>query len=132
MRALLDTNIFLEVLLDQEKSQDVRKLLSTGTKHDFFITDFSLHSVGILLFRTKRVDVFAKFAADVIERGGIEVLTIPIGEIARISENAKRFKLDFDDAYQYSIAERHDLTMVSFDTDLDRTERKRKTPLELL
>ena len=60
------------------------------------------------------------------------MLTIPIGEIARISENAKRFKLDFDDAYQYSIAERHDLTMVSFDTDLDRTERKRKTPLELL
>jgi len=43
-----------------------------------------------------------------------------------------RMKLDFDDAYQYVAAEKHNLTLVSFDADFDRTDRGRKTPAELL
>jgi len=41
------------------------------------------------------------------------------------------FKLDFDDAYQYIAAEKYDLTIVSFDSDFDRTTRGRKTPSEI-
>ena len=40
--------------------------------------------------------------------------------------------LDFDDAYQYVAAETHNLTLVSFDADFDRTERGRKTPADVL
>jgi len=29
--------------------------------------------------------------------------------------------LDFDDAYQYALAEKHDLIIVSFDSDFDKT-----------
>ncbi|MDI6810798.1 MAG: PIN domain-containing protein [archaeon] len=47
-------------------------------------------------------------------------------------EIANRFHLDFDDAYQYTVAEKHDLQIVSFDTDFDRTERGRKTPDEVV
>jgi hypothetical protein len=36
--------------------------------------------------------------------------------------------LDFDDAYQYTAAEKHNLILLSFDTDFDRTSRGRKTP----
>jgi hypothetical protein len=39
--------------------------------------------------------------------------------------------LDFDDAYQYSAAEKYNLTIVSFDSDFDRTPRGRKTPAEI-
>jgi hypothetical protein len=42
------------------------------------------------------------------------------------------FNLDFDDAYQYVAAEKHDLTLVSFDADFDRTDRGRKTPADIL
>jgi predicted nucleic acid-binding protein len=45
---------------------------------------------------------------------------------------AERFNLDFDDAYQYTAAEKYDLTLVSFDSDFDHTERGRKTPAEVL
>jgi predicted nucleic acid-binding protein len=38
--------------------------------------------------------------------------------------------LDFD-AYQYVAAEKHDLVIVSFDADLDHTERGRKTPADV-
>ena len=45
---------------------------------------------------------------------------------------SKKFNLDFDDAYQYVAAEEYNLTLVSFDSDFDRTERGRKTPAEIL
>lgn len=44
----------------------------------------------------------------------------------------QRFTLDFDDAYQYTAAEKYDLQIISFDTDFDRTERGRKTPQQIL
>ena len=43
-----------------------------------------------------------------------------------------KFKLDFDDAYQYVAADKYDLIIVSFDTDFDTTEKGRKTPKEIL
>jgi hypothetical protein len=49
-----------------------------------------------------------------------------------VLEIANRFHLDFDDAYQYAVAEKHDLQIVSFDTDFYRTERGRKTPDEVV
>jgi len=45
---------------------------------------------------------------------------------------ARRFDLDFDDAYQYAAAKKYDLIIVSFDSDFDQTERGRQTPAEVL
>ena len=82
---LLDTNIFLELLLDQERAD-----------------------------------------------GGIRLLRLSAEETKGLAEAAQRFGLDFDDAYQYAVAERYGLTIVSFDADFDRTERGRKMPKDLL
>jgi hypothetical protein len=49
-----------------------------------------------------------------------------------LADAKSRFNLDFDDAYQYVAAEKHDLTLVSLDADFDRTERGRKTPADVL
>ena len=43
-----------------------------------------------------------------------------------------RLTLDFDDAFNYVIAEKRDLVIVSFDKDYDRTPRGRKTPAQVL
>ena len=53
-------------------------------------------------------------------------------DLKEIMNVRKRFRLDFDDAYQYVAAEKHDLTLVSFDADFDRTDRGRKTPADIL
>lgn len=42
------------------------------------------------------------------------------------------YNLDYDDAYQYVVAERNDLTLVSFDSDFTQTSRGRRTPAEIL
>jgi predicted nucleic acid-binding protein len=43
-----------------------------------------------------------------------------------------KFNLDFDDAYQYVVAEKRKAVIVSFDGDFDRTEQGKKTPAETL
>ena len=50
----------------------------------------------------------------------------------KVVDVMQKFNLDFDDAYQYVVAERYGFTIVSFDGDFDRTERGRKVPKDLL
>jgi uncharacterized protein len=49
----------------------------------------------------------------------------------RVEQVAAAFRLDFDDAYQYVVAEKFDLILVSFDKDFDRTDRKRIIPADI-
>ena len=63
---------------------------------------------------------------------GIHVLSVKPQDLRNIRAAAKRFQLDFEDAYQYVASEKHNLTLVSFDADFDRTERGRKTPQAVL
>ncbi len=49
-------------------------------------------------------------------------------EMQTIFANCASLRLDFDDAYQYTVAGKFDLIIVSFDHDFDRTPRGRKTP----
>ena len=129
---LLDTNIFLELFLDQDKADDVERFLRTVPKERFYISEFSLYSVGIILFRRKLFDVFVRFVEDLIITGGIKLLRLSVEDTKKLAEVSQRFGLDFDDAYQYAVAERYGLTVVSFDSDFDRTEKGRKTPKDVL
>jgi predicted nucleic acid-binding protein len=128
---LLDTNVFLEVLLGQQQAASASALLSNGGNLSLFMTDFSLHSIGVLLFRRRSFDVFAEFVGD-LETAGIRVLSLHPRHVSTLAEPATRHNLDFDDAYQYEIAKRFGLTLVSFDSDFDRTDLKRNTPQEIL
>ena len=40
MRILVDTNVFLEVLLDQAKAEEARKLLEATGSHEMFMSDY--------------------------------------------------------------------------------------------
>lgn len=132
MRLLIDTNIILEILLAQEKANEARGLLAKVESHEFYISDYSLHSIGTILFRRTKPHVFRQFLKDMLIHAGMAVITLPIEDMVSVIEAAKAFKLDFDDAYQYAIADKHMLTIISFDADFDRTERGRRRPAEIL
>jgi len=129
---LIDTNIWLERLLDQEKSTDVGRFLETVSPSQMMISDFSMHSIGVILSRLNKHDVYATFVDDVLLQGGVSLRTVPPAFIRRMVEVMKSFTLDFDDAYQYVVAELAQATIVSFDKDFDKTDLIRKTPLELV
>ncbi|MCL0041009.1 PIN domain-containing protein [Thermodesulfovibrionales bacterium] len=129
---LLDSNIFLELLLDQDGADEVEMLLRSVPRERLHLSEFSFYSVGIVLFRHKLFNVFVHFANDILVTGGIRLLRIAAEDASELSKVAQRFNLDFDDSYQYLVADRYRLTIVSFDSDFDRTKRGRKTPKDLM
>ncbi|MCB9446471.1 MAG: VapC toxin family PIN domain ribonuclease, partial [Ardenticatenaceae bacterium] len=58
---LVDTNIWLERLLDQEKSAEVGMFLAKMPTNQLIISDFSLHSIGVILDRLDKQTVFSEF-----------------------------------------------------------------------
>jgi predicted nucleic acid-binding protein len=128
---LIDTNIVLELLLEQDKAESVRNLFQKIPVSDLSMSDFSLHSIGIFLLKIKMPDVLKKFIEDIIIRGGVQVFSLNPSEIINVMGIANRFHLDFDDAYQYAVAEKYNLQIISFDRDFDKTKLGRKEPSEV-
>jgi predicted nucleic acid-binding protein len=96
--------------------------------NNLFITDFSFHSIGVVMVRLNRMNAYLKFVDDVFINGAVTVIRLEPDDIQRLVEVMDQFKLDFDDAYQYTAAEKCDLTLVSFDRDFDSTDLGRKMP----
>jgi hypothetical protein len=99
---LFDTNIFLEGLLDQHKAPEVRAFLQKIPLEQILISDLSLHSIGIILYGLGKHALFLTFV------------------------------LDFDDAYQYTVATDYNLQLMSSDQDFNRTEINKSEPAEIL
>ncbi len=129
---LLDTNIILELLLDQKKADEVEKLLRTSVPGTLYFSEFSFYSLGVILFRLKKYEIFLRAEKDLFDRGGVQLIRLRQEQMQQIVKAAENFKLDFDDAYQYCIAEENNLTIVSFDKDFDKTKRGRKIPSDIM
>jgi len=129
---LLDTNVILELLLDQEQADEVEQLLRSTPPESFHLSEFTLYSLGIVLLRRKMYDTFLRSVEDLLVTGGIRLVRLVVEDMQDIVHTARRFNLDFDDAYQYVAAEKYGLILVSLDGDFDRTERGRKTLAEIL
>jgi predicted nucleic acid-binding protein len=128
---LVDTNIWLERLLDQERSAEVGQFLSGVTTERLLMTEFTLHSIGIILSRLGRGEVLLRFVDDVFVEGGVTLVSVQPEIMRQVVGVMERFGLDFDDAYQYVAAEQAEAVIVSYDQDFDRTVRKRQTPVEV-
>ena len=124
---LIDSNVFLEGLLEQKQSDKVQSFLGKADVESLYITNFSLHSIGVLLTRAKKIKLFRNFVNDVI-LNKIKVLSIGSEDLNQVIENIEKYSIDFDDAYQYTIAKFYNLQIVSFDKDFDKTDLKRIEP----
>jgi uncharacterized protein len=129
---LLDTNIWLERLRGQPQSATVGQLLDALPIEQMVITDFTLHSIGVILGRLGEREVFLQFVQDVVIDGEIAVISLPATAMYRVVTLMDGYSLDFDDAYQYVVAERDKATIVSFDGDFDATPLGRATPAQVL
>ena len=105
MKLLVDTNIFLEVLLEQSRANDAKELLTKTNAHDFLISDFSLHSIGVLLLKRNKTHAFRRFVSDMVIRAGTAVARLNANDMEALADHAANFSLDFDDAYQYALAD---------------------------
>jgi hypothetical protein len=122
------TFVFLELLLEQKESESVRALLNSKTPDELSTSDLAFHSIGIILYQKNAAHLFTDFVRDLFGEGGIAIIALGSEDMEHLEQVATTFNLDFDDAYQYVVAEKFGLTLVSFDTDFDRTDRKRVIP----
>ena len=117
MMFLVDTNVFLEIVLRQDKKEDCKRFLDNNIGN-LNITDFSLHSIGVILFRYGKEEIFQKFVEDVIPN--TKLLSLPVELYEEVVNVRKNLNLYFDDAYQYSMAKYHGLKVVTMDKDFER------------
>jgi len=132
MRYLVDTNIWLERLLDQEKSEIVSQFLEQIPLSDLFVSDFTIHSIGVILSRYKKFSLFSEFLDDLFVNGQIGQLSLNPNELIQVVSNIQEFRLDFDDAYQLSLSQKYDLVIVTFDKDFNAKGIQKITPEELM
>jgi predicted nucleic acid-binding protein len=128
---LVDTNIWLERLLGQDKSEIVGKFLDYVAAADLAVSDFALHSIGVILSRLHRRDAFLEFIEDLFINGSVSIVRLEAEDMPDVISVVEKFKIDFDDAYQYTAAQKFNFTVVSFDKDFDRTPSGRKTPQDI-
>jgi predicted nucleic acid-binding protein len=110
---LLDSNIFLELLLDQDKADEVERLLRTVLRERLHISEFSLYSVCIVLFHRNLFETFVRFVDDLVVTGGAHLLRLSVQDMEALAVIARQFSLDFDDAYQCVVAEKYGLEIIS-------------------
>jgi predicted nucleic acid-binding protein len=69
---------------------------------------------------------------DVLIDGGVGLASLAPAALQQIFPIMAQHRLDFDDGYQYVVAEQENVIIVSFDSDFDRTPRGRQTPGQIL
>jgi hypothetical protein len=93
---LIDTNIWLERLLEQEKSDEVGGFLDRIPSNHLFITDFYFHSIGVIMGRLNRMNVYLNYIKDVFFYGSVTIIRLEPDDMQRLVEVMDKFKLDFD------------------------------------
>lgn len=73
---LVDTNIWLERLLNQERSEEVGYFLDHTLSDRFFISDFALHSIGIVMSKLNQMGAFLSFVRDAFVDGSVSLIHV--------------------------------------------------------
>lgn len=132
---LIDTNIFLEVLLGQPKAAICEKFLNKfyDESQPMIVSLFSVHSIFINLINRKKFEKAESFIAKLTKSGNILLYRDDAEDHFEIIDVCNKTGLDFDDGMQYYIAKRAGCkAIISYDSDFDNLEVKRKIPEEFL
>lgn len=131
---LLDTNIFLEILLEQRKAKECKILIEKLIKGGFnvYISDFSFFSIAIKMTKSGKIKEFFEFKNELIDSGYLKVERLEPDE----SFDKLYFVLEtlsFDDAYQYMLCKTKNIALITLDSDFDHIKDIRVfTPEDVL
>ncbi|MBO3833311.1 MAG: type II toxin-antitoxin system VapC family toxin [Candidatus Brockarchaeota archaeon] len=132
---LVDTNIFLEVMLSQARSKECEVFLKSVKEgvSKAFITDFSIYSIMIIMSGLSKLDELKVFLSSLSAYRGLAIHRNGLKELLRAVETMKEKHLDLDDAIQYSAAMSLGVkAIVSFDKHFDGLEVPRAEPARLV
>ena len=121
MSFLADTNIFLEILLNQPGRARCELFLQQNAG-SLAIADFALHSIGVIALRKKQAALFADFLNDSLPN--LTLLHLDRVGYPDVARSAQQFGLDFDDAYQFTLARAHGLAIATQDRHFENVKNE--------
>jgi predicted nucleic acid-binding protein len=121
VNCLVDTNIYLEILLGQPNKERCKQFLRENSG-ECSLSDFSLHSIGVITFRGRRAQAYRTFLQDTLP--GVALLHLDKHGYPAILHAHEHLGLDFDDAYQFALAQSHGLTLLTQDRDFEGVQRE--------
>ena len=135
MVVLIDTNIFLEYLLAQERADECLNALKAiiDANIDAVISSFSLHSIEVIMMRNNLNDKLKEFLSVISEIQYIKVYNTSPEEDIEILGLMENKKLDFDDSIQLYIAKKLNALLLTLDKHFDNIKDiKVKKPWEII
>lgn len=126
---LIDTNIFLEILLEQEKSEECEILVKIirNSNAFFYVSSFTLHSIEVIMIRNNKINELMAFLSD-MQSSRIIRIDSSTNEESEALRAMTKLKLDFDDSLQCYFCEKYNLKIISYDKHFDKTPIKRLEP----
>ena len=130
---LIDSNIFLELFLEQQKKDACRLFLNKTINGEInaIISNFTIDSVLLVMFRHgSALEKMRDFLHKVISSKGLSIYSITSSDRLRALQLIENYKLDYEDAIvlQSAISAGHG-EILSFDKDFDKIkEIKRIEP----
>jgi len=132
---LLDTNIFLEVMLSRPRKDICKRFLNVlkEGKEVGVITDFSVYSIMVILSGLVKLDELKTFLTSLSAYKGLSIYATTLLDKVRAIDICLAETLDIDDSIQYSaaLASRAE-SIVSFDRHFDGLEIPRDEPQDVL
>ena len=129
---LVDTNIFLELFLGQERAEECQKFLEkiSSGELEAVITGFTVHAVEAVLNDSELILLFLRNLQNSI---GLNVYETSLEDEMAVSMLMGEIGLDFDDTLQYYVARKLGVeAIVSFDRHFDQVDVKRKEPANFM
>ena len=132
---LIDTNIFLEVMLSRGRKEYCKELLRRlrDGREEGIVTDFTIHSIIVIMDKFEKLRELKEFLSSLSAYKGLYVFHTNLAVEVEAVERALEGKLDMDDAIQYSSAVAAGVKcIISYDKHFDGLDIPRKTPEEVL
>lgn len=130
----IDTNIFLELILNQSQAGPCRELfkkIENGL--DCACSHFSIYSICINLERKKMGRQARVFLEYLLSLENLRITNLSVEDDLQILETAKNTGLDFDDSLQYVVSQQAGCEkIITFDTDYEKAGIATLRPSEVL
>jgi len=129
---LVDTCIFLELLLNQSRAQECREFLDKIARGELeaIVTTFTIHAIEAII---NEADTILSFLRNIMASKGLYVYITTISDEIAASILMGKIKRDFDDTLQYYVAKKLGVeAIVSFDKHFGGLDIPRKEPRDYL
>ncbi len=120
----LDANIFLEIALNDKKSEDCKKLLDEVMRGKIkaYTSDFIVYSCLLQIqFKTKETKQMKNFILFINSIDNLTILRPSLFDMEKAVEYKEKWKLDFDDGLVVSCMVNNGIkTLISLDSDFNK------------